>query len=94
LDGWTWEDMEIKPHRRDAHHFSDVGRRTGGSGRRWWRRSGGSAAQFGLAPGAGTFTEAKRQYDLQIQKLNDFFDGRTEVQERQSGEHAGLSSRT
>ena len=29
-------------------------------------------AQFGLAPGAGTFTEAKRQYDQQVQKLADF----------------------
>src|SRR5882724_6198220 len=73
LDGWTWEDMEIK--RTGAMHiiFPSLGGGRGGRG------GGGEVpteilAQFGLAPGAGTLTEAKRQYDLQIQKLNDFFD--------------------
>jgi imidazolonepropionase-like amidohydrolase len=73
LDGWTWEEMEIK--RTGAMHiiFPSLGGRGGRGG------GGGDIpaeilAQFGLAPGAGTFTEAKRQYDLQIQKLNDFFD--------------------
>jgi hypothetical protein len=72
LDGWTWEEMEVK--RSAAMHviFPSLGGRGGRGG------GGGDippdiAAQFGLTAG-GTFAEQKRQYDQQIQKLADFFD--------------------
>jgi len=71
-DGWTWEDMEI--NRSAAMHliFPSIAGRGG-------RGGGGPAPDstvlelFGGA-GAGSYTAARRAYEQQIAKINDFFD--------------------
>jgi len=90
LDGWTWEDMEIK--RTGAMHviFPSLGGGRGGRGGGGGDIPAEVLAQFGLAPGAGTFTEAKRQYDLQIQKLNDFFDDARKYKSAKSANMPGF----
>ena len=86
LSGWTWEDMEI--NRSAALHI--IFPSLGGGGR------GGLAADFpdelaGLfGGGAQTFTERKRQYDQQIQKLNDFFDAARQYQKERSNNAPGF----
>jgi imidazolonepropionase-like amidohydrolase len=87
LAGWTWEDMEI--NRSAALHI--IFPSLGGGGR------GGLAADFPdeLAAlfGAGTpqtFTERKRQYDQQIQKLNDFFDSARQYQKEKTSNAPGF----
>ena len=86
LAGWTWEDLEI--NRSAAVHviFPSIG----GGGR------GNFAADFpdelaGLVGGgANTFTERKRQYDAQIQKLNDFFDAARQYRKEKTSNAPGL----
>jgi imidazolonepropionase-like amidohydrolase len=83
LAGWTWEDMEI--NRDAAVHviFPSIG----GGGR------GNFAADFPeevVAGGANTFTERKRQYDAQLQKLNDFFDAARQYQKEKTSNAPGF----
>lgn len=73
LAGWTWEDMEINRSAAVELTFPSIRGRGG--------RGGGNAdfnpdAFGGGAAGGGAngFTEQKRQYDLQIAHLNEFFD--------------------
>ena len=70
-DGWTWEDMEI--NRSAALHliFPSIAGRGG---------RGGSGPvpdsvleMFGVA-GAGSYTQARRTYEQQVARLNEFFD--------------------
>jgi imidazolonepropionase-like amidohydrolase len=70
-DGWTWEEMEI--NRSAAMHliFPAIAGRGG--------RGGGGNPDFGPDPaaaagGAGTYTQAHRNYEQEIAKLSDFFD--------------------
>src|ERR1044071_2705491 len=71
-DGWTWEDMEI--NRSAALHliFPAIAGRGG-------RGGGGPAPDavielFGGAAGATGYTQARRNYEQQIAKLNEFFE--------------------
>jgi imidazolonepropionase-like amidohydrolase len=71
LSGWTWEDMEINRSAAVELNFPAIRGRGG---------RGGGNADFnpdegaGGAGGANGFAEQKRQYDLQIAKINEFFD--------------------
>ena len=85
LAGWTWEDLEI--NRSAAIHviFPSIA----GGGR------GNFAADFPdeAAPGGGganTFTERKRQYDAQIQKLNDFFESARQFRKENTSNAPGF----
>ena len=86
-DGWTWEDMAIE--RTAAMHliFPSLGGRGG---------RGGAAIPDSvteLIPGAAGltgFTAAKRQYDQQITKINDFFDQARQYQKARSANAAGF----
>ena len=77
LAGWTWEDMEINRDAAVQVIFPSIA----GGGR------GNFAADFpeaGGAGGASSFAERKRQYDAQIQKLNDFFDAARQYQKEKT----------
>jgi imidazolonepropionase-like amidohydrolase len=85
LDGWTWEEMEI--NRSAALHlmFPGIAGRGG--------RGGDNAdfpPEFAAAAGPGTFTEAKRQYDAQITKLNEFFDAARQYQKEKLSNAPGF----
>ncbi len=79
-DGWTWEDMAIE--RTAAMHllFPAIAGRGG---------RGGSPipdSVLELIPGAagGTYTQARRAYEQQISKLNDFFDQARQYQKERA----------
>jgi len=87
-DGWTWEDMAID--RTAAIHliFPSLGGRGG--------RGGGQIpdAVLELIPGGAGgptgFTAAKRQYDQQITKINEFFDQARQYQKERAANAAGF----
>jgi len=86
-DGWTWEDMAIE--RSAAMHllFPTLGGRGG--------RGGGPVpdAVLEMIPGAaGTtgFTAAKRTYDQQVAKINDFFDQARQYQKEFNAKAPGF----
>ncbi len=83
MAGWTWEDMEI--NRSAALHvlFPSVA----GGGR------GNFAADFpeeNLGGGAQTYSDRKRAYDQNIQKLNDFFDAARQYQKERTNNAPGF----
>jgi imidazolonepropionase-like amidohydrolase len=83
LDGWTWEDMEI--NRSAALHilFPNIPARGGRGG----------AADFPeefFGGAATTYAEQNRQYDRQIQELNDFFDAARQYQKERTGNTPGF----
>jgi imidazolonepropionase-like amidohydrolase len=83
LAGWTWEDMEID--RSAAVHVIFPSLAAGGRGN--------FAADFpeeGAGGGASTYAERKRQYDAQIQKLNDFFDAARQYQKEKTSNAPGF----
>jgi len=87
MAGWTWEDMEI--NRSAALHliFPSLGGRGG--------RGGGNPdfPEELLRPTGAvplTFTEAKRQYDQEIAKLNEFFDHARQYQKERTANLAGF----
>jgi imidazolonepropionase-like amidohydrolase len=87
-DGWTWEEMEI--NRSAAMHliFPSIAGRGG--------RGGGTPADFalpellGAAGGAGTYTAARRTYEQQIAKINDFFDDARKYQKARAANAPGF----
>src|SRR5438874_5741596 len=86
-DGWTWEDMAID--RTAAVHllFPALGGRGG--------RGGGPVpdAILEMVPGAGGatgFTAAKRTYDQQVGKINDFFDQARQYQKEVAAKAPGF----
>jgi imidazolonepropionase-like amidohydrolase len=60
LDGWTWEELEIKRTAALMIQFPTIETRTF------------NFIEF--APGRTAFTEAKRFYDRRVKELNDYFD--------------------
>ncbi|MCC6539358.1 MAG: amidohydrolase family protein [Bryobacterales bacterium] len=79
LDGWTWEDMDIKRSAAMHLRFPTVSMRGGeGIGRR-----GGDSAM--------TFNEAKRRYDETLQKLRLFFEDARRYQKAKVAGGAGFS---
>jgi hypothetical protein len=84
-DGWTWEDMTI--NRSAAMHL--IFPSTGGRGGR-----GGAIPDsvLEMIPGAagGSYTQARRTYEQQISKLNDFFDQARQYQKEKAAHGAGF----
>ena len=86
-DGWTWEDMEI--NRSAAMHliFPAIAGRGG--------RGGGPAPDavvelFGATGAAGSYTQARRAYEQEIAKLNDFFDDARKYQKARAANAPGF----
>jgi imidazolonepropionase-like amidohydrolase len=90
LNGWTWEDMEVSRSAAMQLNFPSIRGRGG--------RGGGNPdfdieALFGggaAAGGANTFAEQKRQYDLQIAKINEFFDSARQYQKERTANAPGF----
>jgi imidazolonepropionase-like amidohydrolase len=83
LDGWTWEDMEINRSAAMQILFPNIPARRGRDG----------AADFPeefFGGAATTYTEQKRQYDQQIEKLNDFFDAARQYQKERTANAPGF----
>ena len=84
-DGWTWEDMTV--NRSAAMHL--IFPSTGGRGGR-----GGAIPDsvLEMIPGAagGSYTQARRTYEQQISKLNDFFDQARQYQKEKVAHGAGF----
>lgn len=88
MAGWTWEDMEINRSAALQLTFPAIAVRGG--------RGGGNAdfpeellALFG-GGAPSTFTEAKRQYDAQVTKLNEFFDAARQYQKERAANVPGF----
>lgn len=85
-DGWTWEDMEI--NRSAAVHllFPAIAGRGG---------RGGSVPDsvvelFGAPAAAGSYTQARRTYEQQLAKLNNFFDEARRYQKARAANAPGF----
>lgn len=87
-DGWTWEDMEI--NRSAAMHviFPSIAGR-GGRGGGGPTPDSSVLEMFGLA-GAGSYTAARRTYEQQIAKLNEFFDDARKYQKARAANPPGF----
>jgi imidazolonepropionase-like amidohydrolase len=82
MSGWNWEDMEI--NRSAALHI--IFPSLSGGGR------GNPAADFPEegAPAGPSYAERKRNYDQQIQHLNDFFDAARQYQKERTNNAPGF----
>jgi imidazolonepropionase-like amidohydrolase len=84
-EGWTWEEMSID--RSAAMHliFPTLGR----SG-----RGNFDSAMTDLIPGAtgGSFTQARRAYEQQLAKINEFFDRARQYQKERAVKPAGFKT--
>ncbi|MCX7602541.1 MAG: amidohydrolase family protein [Bryobacteraceae bacterium] len=81
LDGWTWEEMEIR--RGAAMQMTWPVIQTG--------RGGGPDLEGlipGLAPRRVTFAEARRNQQMQVQKIQDFFDAARRYQKAKTAGEA------
>jgi hypothetical protein len=81
-DGWTWEEMTINRSAAMYVNFPSIGGRGG-------RAGAVPDSVLELTPGAIRigYTQAKRTYDQQIARLNDFFDQARQYQ-REKAAHA------
>ena len=82
-DGWTWEEMAIKRSAAMSILFPTLG----GGG----RRGGGAPDLIDVTPGGGA-GNARRAYDEQIGKLNDFFDNARRYQKAKAAKTPGLET--
>jgi imidazolonepropionase-like amidohydrolase len=89
MDGWTWEDMEI--NRDAAVHliFPSIASR-GGRGGAANVDFADEVPAFGGGGAAPTFTEAKRNYDVQIAKLTEFFDNARQYRKEKTANLPGF----
>jgi hypothetical protein len=83
LSGWTWEEMEIRRGTAMQLNFPSIGGRGG--------RGGEAAEAPESGRGTATFTEAKRQYDEQIRKINDFFEAARQYQKERAAGPPGFT---
>jgi imidazolonepropionase-like amidohydrolase len=87
-DGWTWEDMAVE--RTAAMHllFPAIAGRGG--------RGGGAIPDsvLELIPGTAgsSYTQARRTYEQQISKLNDFFDQARQYQKERAARAPGFKT--
>jgi imidazolonepropionase-like amidohydrolase len=90
MDGWTWEDMEI--NRSAAVHllFPSIASRGGRGGLANVDFADEVALLFGGGSAAGTFTEAKRNYDAQVAKVTEFFDQARQYQKERTANLPGF----
>jgi imidazolonepropionase-like amidohydrolase len=90
MDGWTWEDMEI--NRDAAVHllFPSIAMRGGRGGMANVDFADEIALLFGGGSAAGTYTEAKRQYETQVAKVTEFFDNARQYQKERTANLPGF----
>jgi imidazolonepropionase-like amidohydrolase len=87
-DGWTWEDMAVE--RTAAMHllFPAIAGRGG--------RGGGaipdSVLELISGTAGATYTQARRTYEQQIAKLNDFFDQARQYQKERAAHAPGFKT--
>jgi imidazolonepropionase-like amidohydrolase len=90
MDGWTWEDMEI--NRSAAVHllFPSIATRGGRGGLASVDFADEIALLFGGGAGAGTYTEAKRNYETQVAKVTEFFEQARQYQKERTANLPGF----
>jgi imidazolonepropionase-like amidohydrolase len=90
LDGWTWEDMEI--NRTAAVHllFPSIASRGGRGGMANVDFADEIALLFAGGSAAGTYTEAKRNYETQVAKVTEFFDNCRQYQKERTANQPGF----
>ena len=90
MDGWTWEDMEIK--RDAAVHllFPSIAMRGGRGGMANVDFADEIALLFGGGSAVGTYTEAKRNYETQVEKVTEFFDNSRHYQKERTANLPGF----
>jgi imidazolonepropionase-like amidohydrolase len=90
MDGWTWEDMEI--NRSAAMHllFPSIASRGRGNALANVDFADEVALLFGGGAAAGTYTEAKRQYEAQVAKVTEFFDQARQYQKERTANLRGF----
>src|SRR6266404_4201242 len=86
MAGWTWEDMEINRSAAVQINFPAIAGRGGRGGNADFPDE--LVALFGGGP--ATYTEAKRQYDAQVAKLNEFFDAARQYQKERTANAPGF----
>jgi imidazolonepropionase-like amidohydrolase len=84
--GWTWEEMAVKPSAAIQLNFPSLSR--GG-------RGGGAPSEFSMEPSgasaaAGATGQARRAYEEQIRKLEQFFDAARSYQKAKAANSPGL----
>jgi imidazolonepropionase-like amidohydrolase len=90
MDGWTWEDMEI--NRDAAVHliFPSIATRGGRGGLANVDFADEIALLFGGGSAAGTYTEAKRNYETQVAKVTEFFDNARQYRKEKTANLPGF----
>jgi hypothetical protein len=90
MDGWTWEDMEIKRDAAVHFLFPSIASRGGRGGLANVDFADEIALLFGGGSAAGTYTEAKRQYETQVAKVTEFFDNCRQYQKERTANLPGF----
>jgi imidazolonepropionase-like amidohydrolase len=90
MDGWTWEDMEIS--RSAAVHllFPSIASRGGRGGLANVDFADEIALLFAGGGAAGTYTEAKKNYETQVAKVTEFFDNARQYQKERNANLPGF----
>lgn len=83
LDGWTWEEMQIRPSAAMHINFPTLG----GSGT---RRGDAGDAGGANASSRTPYAEAKRDYDAKLRSLHEFFEEARRYQKAKSAKAAGF----
>jgi len=90
MDGWTWEDMEIKRDAAVQLLFPSIAMRGGRGGMANVDFADEIALLFGGGSAAGTYTEAKRNYETQVEKVTEFFDNSRHYQKERTANLPGF----
>src|SRR6185312_13142358 len=83
-DGWTWEDMAVKPSAAMHLIFPNLGR-----GGRAGSIPDNVAEMFGAA-GATSFAQQKRNYEQEVEKLTGFFEDARRYQKARTANAPGF----